>query len=248
MSCRADDTPHTSPVLYRLNDFAHPPLAGSADGAIVIPTEAIENTECFKAKMDGLRRLSGAAIYAQLPSLDDTKLDDHLTSIIQHRLDGIVLRGCGGGMDVQHAGCLLAIHEALHNRPDGTTKIIAEVAATPAACFTLQTYAGTSPRLVAFIHSPRLLAQALNIDLAAIATLEMVDDLDPAPLIFARAQTVLAAAIAQVPAYIALTWPAEDFAITANPNSAWERMALKAQWEGFHGHVSVITGNILKTD
>jgi len=248
MSCKADDTPHTSPVFYRLNDFAHPPLAGSADGTIVIPAGAIENTKCFKEKTDGLRHLSGAAIYAQLSSLDDAKLDDHLTAIIQHRLDGIVLRGCGGGMDVQHAGCLLAVHEALHNRPDGTTKIIAGVASTPAACFTLQTYVGSSPRLVAFIHAPRPLARALNIDLPAIATLEAADYIDPAPLIFARAQTVLAAAIAQVPAYLDMTWPAEDFETTANPNSAWERMALKGQQEGFHGHVSVITSNILKTD
>jgi len=248
MSCRADDTAHTSSVLYRLNDFANPPLPGSHDGTIVIPVWAIEDTECLKEMMDGLRHRFGVPIYAQLPSLDDAKLDDHLTSIIQHRLDGIVLSGCRGGMDVQHAGCLLAVHEALHNRQDGATKIIAEAATTPAACFTLQSYGGSSPRLSALIHAPRPLARALNIDAPGIATLEAAESLDATPLIFARAQTVLAAAIAQVPAYIALTWPAEDFETRADSNPARERMAHKAQREGFRGHVSVIAGDILKTD
>jgi len=248
MSCKTDDTTHTFPVLYRLFDFAHPLSEGSPDGVIVIPSETLNDTERFRGIVNGLRRRFGTQIYAELPSLDDTKLDDHLTSILRHALDGIVLSGCRGGMDVQHAGCLLAVHEALHNRHEGVTKIIAEAATTTASCFTLQSYAGSSPRLSALIHAPRQLARTLKIDLSALATLEPAEYLDPAPLTYARAQTVLAAAIAQVPAYIAMTWPAEDSEARADANSAWERWAHRAQREGFRGHVSVIPGNILKMD
>jgi citrate lyase subunit beta/citryl-CoA lyase len=116
-------------------------------------------------------------------------LDDDLDAAMAEAPDGIVLP-VRNGADVQHLGVKLAVGEAELGLADGTTRIVALVAA-PGALFQLGSFAGASPRLA-----------ALAFDKQALAIATGIGNSEAAPAILARNLTVLAAKAAGVAAIL----------------------------------------------
>ncbi len=75
--------------------------------------------------------------------------DDDLEAIMMQAVSIIMLPKAQGGADVQWLGAKLSTHEAMSGKTVGDTRIIAITPETPAAVFTLGSYAQSSPRLVA---------------------------------------------------------------------------------------------------
>jgi citrate lyase subunit beta / citryl-CoA lyase len=73
--------------------------------------------------------------------------DGDLDTVMTGAPDGIVLPKASGGADISLLAARIALREALHDLPDGGTRILAIATETPAAIFGLGTYAGASARL-----------------------------------------------------------------------------------------------------
>jgi citrate lyase subunit beta/citryl-CoA lyase len=135
------------------------------------------------------QRAGNPKLYVCLGALNGA-FDNDLDAAMSAAPDGIVLPACGGA-DVQHLGVKLAVREAELGLADGTTQIIALVAA-PGAIFQLGSFVGASPRLVALAFDAQALAASLGIA-----------DLSAPPFALARDLTLLAAKAAGVAAILA---------------------------------------------
>lgn len=122
---------------------------------------------------------------------DGPDLETGLAAAMAWAPDAILLRGAAGRRDLQRMGAMLAVAEAEHDRPDGATRIILAVDSAVGA-LALPTLAAASPRLAALAFDGACLAKALGCDPEA------------GPVAQSRHATVLAAAAAGVPAYVAL--------------------------------------------
>jgi citrate lyase subunit beta/citryl-CoA lyase len=130
------------------------------------------------------QQAANLALYVCLGSLDDD-----LYAAMAAAPDGIVLP-IRNGTEVQHLGVALAVREAELGLADGSTRIIALVAA-PGAVFQLGSFAGASPRLSALAFDARAFAMTIGIE-----------DLTAPSLGLARNLTVLAAKAAGVAAIL----------------------------------------------
>ena len=142
---------------------------------------AIDMLAALKAR-DGRPQL-----YVRLSPLDSDRVDAELDAILPLAPDGVVLAACRGGADVQRLGVKLAVREALHDLPAGSTRIVAMVAAR--ALLGLSSYVGCSPRL-----------HALGWDADALAADLGVRNRDASPLRSARDWVLIAARAAGVAA------------------------------------------------
>jgi len=132
-------------------------------------------------------------LYVRVKGLDWDEIDAGLDIIMKAAPDGIALPKSRNGADVQHLGAELAVHEAEYGLADGSTRIIAIAAQTPAAIFQMGTYIGASRRLAGLAWVPDDLASAVG----ARAT-HMQDGALTPPLALARSLVLMAAKAAGV--------------------------------------------------
>jgi len=76
--------------------------------------------------------------------------------------DGVFLEACEGRFDLQQVSAKLAVREAMAGIPEGSVKIVALAAQTPAAIFALGGYAGASSRLAALAFDRAALTVAMG--------------------------------------------------------------------------------------
>ncbi|WP_294536547.1 aldolase [uncultured Rhodoblastus sp.] len=160
-------------------------LAGAADVDV-----ARENAAAWIAEASGLGRPCLALIHRLGSGLADGDLD----AVVAARPFGILLPDAHGRRDAQHLGAKLAVREAEAGLPDGSCKILALAADSPAAIFELGTFTRGARRLIGIGRDELSLRRLLGV--AAGASGER-----PEPLRVARALCLFAAAAAGAPAY-----------------------------------------------
>jgi citrate lyase subunit beta/citryl-CoA lyase len=134
-------------------------------------------------------------VYVCAHGIESGEIDADLDIVMKGAPDGIVLPQSRGGADVQHLGAKLALREAEYDLPDGSTRIIAIAAQTPAAIFKMGTYPGASRRLSGLSWAPEDLAVAIGAKITVLAGGAL-----GAPAGLARSLTLLAAKAAGVAA------------------------------------------------
>lgn len=115
-----------------------------------------------KLALATLREARRTPIYVCPHAIESGEIDADLDAVMKGAPDGIVLAKSRGGADIQHLGAKLALREAEYDLADGSTRIIAVAAQTPAAIFKMGTYAGASRRLLALCWGPEELAMAIG--------------------------------------------------------------------------------------
>ncbi len=128
---------------------------GSAADALILDLEdsvAAVNKEAARRSVLAFLQDHGDApdpppLYVRINGLDTPLAEGDLDVVMTGAPDGIVLPKAAGGADVAQLDARIAVREALHGIPDGTTQIVAIATETAAALFGLGTYAGWSARL-----------------------------------------------------------------------------------------------------
>ena len=193
-------------------------LAGDADVEV-----ARKNAVAWIVEARGLSR----RCLAQIHPLASGLADGDLEAVVAARPDGIIQPDACGARDVQHLGAKLAVREAENDLPDGSVKILALAADSPAAIFELGSIARAARRLIGLGRDEYLLMRRLGIA-------EKGAGESPEPLRVARALCLFAAAAAGAPAYdSAETGESEDFtrncATAARENFAGKFVVTAAQ-------------------
>ncbi len=150
-----------------------------------------------------------------------------LDAVMPGHPDGIMLPKCAGGADVQRLSAMIAAREALAGHEDGATEIIVLATETPAALFTLGTYAGVSQRLIALTWG----AEDLSAALGAEANRDSNGMLTH-PYRLARSLCLFGAAAASVAPIDAVFTAFRDLA-------ALEKEAIAARRDGFAGKLAI---------
>lgn len=107
--------------------------------------------------------------------------------------DGLMLPKAAGGMDITRLDAKIAVAEAVHDIPDGRTRIVAIVTETAHAVFQTGSYRGASHRLTGMAWG----AEDLSADLGA-GTARGADGAFLDAFRLARAMTLLGAVAAEV--------------------------------------------------
>lgn len=142
-----------------------------------------------------------AQLWACVPPMETAEADQSLASALSMGAHGIVLVDTVGLVDLEWAGSRLAVLEAEHERADGAIRILAALDG-PAGMTALPSLrSAPSARLAGLLLRPDRLAATLACDR------------DAAPMAWARAQVVIAAAMASVPAL--LDGPSDEPALRA---------------------------------
>ena len=151
------------------------------------------------AELRRLTRAGGVAssVFVAIPAADDDALDAELDVLGADLPDGVFLSDCRSRADLQQVSAKLALREALAGQPDGSVRIVAMAAQSPAGALTLSELAGAFRRLAGLVFDPGALACAARLDPAAPA------------LAAAESQVIFAAAAAGVPAFF-VPPPQED--------------------------------------
>ncbi len=149
---------------------------------------ARKNAAEWIAEARGLNRRCLVKIHRLASGLSDGDLD----AVVAAAPDGIILPDACGARDVQHLGAKLAVREAENALPDGSLKVLALAAESPAAIYELGSLSRAARRLIGLGRDELLLMRRLGI----AETGER-----PEPLRVARALCLFAAAAAGAPAY-----------------------------------------------
>lgn len=128
------------------------------------------------------------AIYTEVARVGDAALDADLDAIVAAAPAGVFLCSCESRADIQQLSVRLAVREAEAALAEGAVRIVAWAAQTPAGVLGLGGLATASPRLAALAFDAEALSAALDVPV------------DSPTILSARAQLVIAAAAAGVPA------------------------------------------------
>jgi citrate lyase subunit beta/citryl-CoA lyase len=101
-------------------------------------------------------------VYVRINALPTGLAADDLDAVVPAAPDGILLPKAENGSDVMLLSAMLAAREALAGIGDGTTRILALVAETPASLFALGSFSGASARLAGLAWGPEDLAAAIG--------------------------------------------------------------------------------------
>jgi citrate lyase subunit beta/citryl-CoA lyase len=172
-------------------------------------------------------RPAGPALYVRINGLESGLAAADLDAVVPARPDGIILPKAAGGGDVKRLSAMLAAREALAGLAEGAFKIIPIATETPAALFTLGSYAGASTRLAGLTWG----AEDLSTALGAEATRDAAGALTE-PYRLARSLCLAGAAAANVPAI--------DTVFTRLRDSAGlEAEATAGRRDGFAGKLAI---------
>jgi len=171
------------------------------EDSVAIPAKALARRTVLAALRDAPRGDKSPALYVRInnpprntrdPGRNPAESD--LDIIMAGAPDGIMLPKAEGGADIALLSARLAVREAAHQLPDGSTKIVALATETAAAIFAAGTYRGVDPRLAGLSWG----AEDLAAETGALAT--RVEGAWTAPFQLARSICIFAAAAAGVPA------------------------------------------------
>lgn len=130
-------------------------LSSGADALILDLEDSVALDRKAEARATTLAFLAQVAPQARRPrlfvrvnALESGLIDADLDAVMAGRPDAILLPKAEGGPSIVHLDAKLAVREAIHNLPDGHTRIGAIATETAAALFVAGTYAGSSARLV----------------------------------------------------------------------------------------------------
>ena len=105
-------------------------------------------------------------VYVRINALDASLSEGDLDIVMTGAPDGIVIPKAAGGGDIALLDSRLAVREALHGLPDGSTSIVAIATESANALFGLGSYTGASPRLVGLAWG----GEDLSADVGALST------------------------------------------------------------------------------
>ncbi len=175
--------------------------AGIGADALILDLEDAVVASQKDAARQHVRALLAAAIardwafFVRINPLDSGLVDDDLDAIVHPGLDGIILPKANSAADLADVAGRVDDLEHARGLAPGTVKIVVLATETPAAMFTLHSYAPAYPRLIGLTWGAEDLAAAIgasaNKDLAGNWTF---------PYQVARAQCLFAAAAAGVAA------------------------------------------------
>lgn len=151
---------------------------------------------------------------------------DDLAAVVPARPAGVALPKCGGAEDLGALNHHLEALEAAAGIPIGSIGVVAIVTETAASVFGLGSYAPVAARLLAICFGSEDLSGDLGINP------RYPDGAYPAPVVFARAQTLLAAGALGVPA---IDTPYPDY---TDPVGL-RREAAAAAADGFVGKILI---------
>jgi citrate lyase subunit beta / citryl-CoA lyase len=118
-------------------------------------------------------------LYVRINGLDTELNEGDLDAVMAGLPDGIVLPKSKGGADVALLHARLSVREALHEIPDGATRILAIATESAAAIFGIGTYAQASDRLAGLAWG----AEDLSADIGALSRREGQDWTEPFRLV-----------------------------------------------------------------
>jgi len=149
---------------------------GLASGADVVIVD-LEDSVAADAKVEA-RAIMSEFVAAHADTAERPRLhvringfatglaDIDLDAAVAAGADGIMLPKAGGGQDVTRLDAKIAVAEAIHGRPDGSTRVVAIATETAHAVFQAGTYRGASHRLAGLAWGE----EDLSADLGASAT------------------------------------------------------------------------------
>lgn len=130
-------------------------LASDADALIldledsVAPSRKAAARDLVAQYLAGRAGKPGPKLFVRVNALDSGLIDADLDGIMAGAPFGIMLPKACGGRDAVHLGAKLAVREAEHSLPDGSTRILPVATETARAVFQLGTFEGSSRRLCA---------------------------------------------------------------------------------------------------
>ena len=104
-------------------------------------------------------------LHVRINGFDSPHVDRDIDAAVAAGAEGLMLPKAAGGMDVTRLDAKIAVAEAVHDIPDGRTRIVAIVTETAHAVFQTGTYRGASHRLAGMAWG----AEDLSADLGASA-------------------------------------------------------------------------------
>ncbi|MBK1625291.1 CoA ester lyase [Afifella marina DSM 2698] len=128
-------------------------LTSGADALILDLADSVASRDKGKARKlatDFLLRHRGLLrprLFVRIDALASPLSDGDLDHVMTGAPAGIVLSAAGGNDDVVLLGARIAVREALHGLPDGSTRILAIAGDRPDSVLALGSYAGDVPRL-----------------------------------------------------------------------------------------------------
>jgi citrate lyase subunit beta / citryl-CoA lyase len=140
---------------------------------------------------------------------DDDTGQDAITRLTALRPAGFVLSGCGGVSDIQRFDVMLRVAEAEQGIEPGSLVVFAEVGEHPEFFLAPPSLRDSSRRLKAIVFNTKSFIKA-----TASQAVNETASRAGAPLLFARAVTVLTARDAGIPCYELLPEMNEDAATT----------------------------------
>jgi citrate lyase subunit beta/citryl-CoA lyase len=170
-------------------------LASEAD-ALALDLAGADDADAARAAAASAiaaARRAGKPCLALIHPLGSGLADSDLDAAMAAAPDGIILPDAIGGRDIQHLGAKLAVREAENGLPDGSARILALVADSPAAIFELSSIARATRRLIGIGRDERRLAERLGLA-------QSWEGERPDPLRLARSLCLFAAAAAAAPA------------------------------------------------
>ena len=144
-------------------------MASGADALILDLEDSVAHDDkaaarqtCLDFLQDARNKADRPTLYVRINALDSGLSEGDLDVVMTGGPDGIVLPKSSGGADISLLDARLAVREALHDLPDGRTRILAIATETAGSLFGLGTYAGASYRLTGLAWGAEDLATDLG--------------------------------------------------------------------------------------
>ena len=132
------------------------------EDSVAYDDKAEARQTCLDFLQDARSVKDRPALYVRINGLDTGLSDGDLDVVMTAGPDGVVLPKSSGGPDISLLDARLAVREALHDLPDGQTRILAIATESANALFGLGTYSGASQRLAGLAWGAEDLATDLG--------------------------------------------------------------------------------------
>lgn len=168
-------------------------IDSGADVLLVDLEDSVSIAQKPAARIIASQFLQNHNAYIRVNSLDSGLIDDDLKAVLVHKPLGIMLPKSQSGKDITHLHVKLNALEAMFGIAEGSTKILPVATETGQSIFGLESYKGSSPRLIGLTWG----AEDLAADIGA-QTNRGEDGRHTEPFRMARSLMLMAAASAEV--------------------------------------------------
>jgi citrate lyase subunit beta/citryl-CoA lyase len=209
-------------------------MASGADAVIIDLEDSItvERKDAARASARDFLKSAHSAkdrprLLVRINGLDTGMTDADLEAIMPGKPDAIVFPKAEGGTSVVHLDAKLNVREALHEIPEGSTKIVAQAVESAAGMFLAGTFRGASNRLIGMTWGP----EDLSAELGAESNRE-ADGTLTEPYRLARSMCLYGAAAAKLPAI-------ETVYVDFRNTEGLRRDTEAARRDGFTGRLAI---------